>query len=207
VPFFRTEPNTPSYYYDFLSQANPNSEITYSSGVRESYVDILGALKVHKDVIEQKLNEGDFKIEVTKETTKDTLIAIAGLSAAVFDDKSWGYTKLDNSEFSKLYDVDKINDHIYKLFLLYHNNVLIGYCSTMKEGVNLICKTICIAPQFQGAGLGNALALKIHEEAERDGIEKIMYVLVRDGNQVHNYPTEDIEIFRRYAVFDYKITV
>jgi ribosomal protein S18 acetylase RimI-like enzyme len=207
VPFFRTEPNTPSYYYDFLSQANPNSEITYSSGVRESYVDILGALKVHKDVIEQKLNEGDFKIEVTKETTKDTLIAISGLSAAVFDDKSWGYTKLDNSEFSKLYDVDKINDHIYKLFLLYHNNVLVGYCSTMKEGVSLICKTICIAPQFQGTGLGNALALKIHEEAERDGIEKIMYVLVRDGNQVHNYPTEDIEIFRRYAVFDYKITV
>ena len=206
VPAFKTEPMTPLYYYDFLSQIGPESEITYSSGMRESYEDILELLKTHKDDIEQKLNTEGFKITVTKETTPETLHAIAGLSASVFDEKSWGYTKLEDAEFSKLYDISKINDHIYKLFLLYHNDVLVGYCSTMREGASLICKTICITPQFQGVGLGNALALKIHQEAEKDGMEKIMYVLVRDGNQVHNYPTEGIEVFRRYAVFDYKIT-
>jgi len=197
---------TPLYYYDFLLQVNPASEISYSSGIRESYTDILKVLKSHKDTIEQQLDKGGFKIRVGEEVEKDALLSITGLSAAVFDKKSWGYTKLDGNEFAKLYDVNKINDHIYKLFLLFHGDTLIGYCSTMREGANLICKTICIAPEFQGVGLGNALALKIHEEAESDDIEKIMYVLVRDGNQVHNYPTEDIEIFRRYAVFDYKIT-
>lgn len=206
IPFFKTEPMTPLYYYDFLSQVNPTSEITYSSGIRESYADILEILKEHKNSIEQKLENGGFKVEVNTEITRDSLLAIASLSAAVFDEKSWGYTKLDDVEFSKLYDLEKINEHTYKLFLLYHHDVLVGYCSTMREEMSLICKTICIVSEFQGVGLGNALALKIHEEAERDGIEKIMYVLVRDGNRVHNYPTEDVEIFRKYAAFDYKIT-
>jgi len=203
----KTEPMSPLYYYDFLAQIGPESETTYSSGMRESYEGILELLKTHKDDIEKNLNTGGFKITVTEETTLEILHAIAGLSASAFDEKSWGYTKLEDTEFSKLYDINKINDHIYKLFLLYHKDVLVGYCSTMREGLSLICKTICIIPQLQGVGLGNALALKIHEEAENDGMETILYVLVRDGNQVHNYPTEGIEVFRRYAVFDYKITV
>jgi len=207
IPHFKTEPMTPVYYHDFLSEVNPTSEITYSSGIRKSYADILELLQKHKKVITQKLREKNFKIKVTREITSDTLLPIAKLSAIVFDEKSWGYTELDKDEFSKLYDPHKINEHIYKLFLLYRNNALVGYCSTMKEGVNLICKTICIAPEFQGKGLGNALALTIHEEAERDGIEGIMYVLIKDGNQVHNYPTKDVEIFRKYSVFEYKLTI
>jgi len=206
VPFFKTEPMTPLYYYDFLSQVNPTSEITYSSGIRESYSDILALLRKHKDAIHEQLNKGNFKIDTTKEIEATTLLSIAKLSVVVFDEKSWGYTKLDTAEFSRLYDPSKINEHIYKLFLLYHNDVLVGYCSTMREGMSLLCKTICIASEFQGNGLGNALALSMHEEAERDGIEKIMYVLIKDGNQVHNYPTEDVETFRRYAVFEYELT-
>ena len=206
VPFFKTEPMTQLYYHDFLSQVNPTNEITYSSGIRDSYSDILELLKTHKETIAQKLSEKNFRIEVTKEISSDILLSISKLSAAVFDKKSWGYTGLDPSEFSSLYDPNKINEHIYKLFLLYHNNTLVGFCSTMKEGQNLVCKTICIAPELQGKGLGNALALSIHEEAQRDGIEKIMYVLVKDGNQVHNYPTEDVEVFRRYSVFEYELT-
>lgn len=207
VPPFKTEPVTPLYYYDFLSQADPTSEITYSSGIRESYTDILKLLQQHKKVIEKKLDENNFKIEVTEKIPPNTLLAIAKLSSVVFDNKSWGYTKLDNEEFLKLYNLKKVNKHIYKLFLLYHNNVIVGYCSTMREGRSLVCKTICITPELQGKGLGNALALRIHEEAERDGVEKIMYVLIKDGNQVHNYPHEDVEIFRRYSVFEYKLTI
>lgn len=206
VPFFKTEPMTPLYYHDFLSNVNPTNEITYSSGIRDSYSDILQLLKTHKETIAQKLNDGNFRIEVTKEISPEILLSIAKISAVVFAEKSWGYTGLDPAEFSSLYDPSKINEHIYKLFLLYHNDTLVGYCSTMKEEYSLVCKTICIAPELQGKGLGNAFALSIHEEADRDGIEKIMYVLVKDGNQVHNYPTEDTEVFRRYSVFEYELT-
>jgi len=207
VAFFKTEPMTPLYYHDFLSQVNPANEITYSSGIRDSYSDILDLLKKHKDTITEKLSEGNFKIKVTKDISLEILFSIAKISAVVFDKKSWGYTKLNNIEFSNLYDPSKINEHIYKLFLLYRNEMLVGYCSTMKEGQNLVCKTICIAPEFQGKGLGNALALSIHEEAESDGIKKIMYVLIKDGNQVHNYPTEDVEVFRKYSVFEYELII
>lgn len=205
VPFFKTEPMTPLYYYDFLSQVNPVSEITYSSGIRESYTDILKVLKNHKKNIQNQFDKYSFKIHVVEKVTTDVLLAIAQISAKVFNKRSWGYTKLDDNEFASLYDLSKLNEYIYKLFLLYHKKNIIGYCSTMKERRNLICKTICIAPAFQGVGLGSALALKIHEEAELNGIEKIMYVLVRDGNQVHNYSTKDVKMFRKYAVFDYKI--
>lgn len=207
VPFFKTEPMTPLYYYDFLSQVNPTNEVTYSSGIRDSYFDILKLLKKHKDTIAQKLSEENFRIEVTKEISTEILLSIAGLSAVVFDKKSWGYTPLDPAEFSSLYDLRKINEHIYKLVLLYRDEILVGYCSTMKDGQNLVCKTICIAPELQGKGLGNALALSIHEEAEVDGVEKIMYVLIKDGNQVHNYPAEDVNIFRKYAAFEYQLTI
>ena len=147
------------------------------------------------------------ELQSSKALLLDKPISIAKLSAVVFNERSWGYTNLDTAEFSNLYDLSKINEHIYKLFLLYQNDVLVGYCSTMKEGQNLVCKTICIAPEFQGKGLGNALALRVHEEAEIDGMEKIMYVLIKDGNQVHNYPMEDVRVFRRYSVFEYKLTL
>lgn len=205
MPFFRTEPMTPLYYHDFFSQVKPINEVTYSSGVRESYSDILGLLRKHKEGIKQKLDNGNFRIEVNQEISADVLLSISQISAEVFDEKSWGYTKLETDEFLKLYDPNKINEHIHKLFLLYQGEVLVGYCSTMKEGQSLICKTICILPELQGTGLGNALALKIHEEAERDKIEKIMYVLIKDGNQVHNYPTKDVKVFRRYSVFEYEL--
>lgn len=205
MPFFKTEPMTPLHYCDFLTKVKPVKEITYSSGVRESYADILDLLKKKEETVEKKLKDGNFRIEVTKEISLLTLLSISQLSASVFDEKSWGYTKLDAEEFSMLYDPGKINEHIYKLFLLYQGEVLIGYCSTMKECKNLVCKTICIDSEFQGIGLGSALALKIHKEADRDGIEKIMYVLVKDGNQVHNYPTNDVEVFRKYSVFEYEL--
>lgn len=206
-PYFKTEPMTPLYYYDFLTYVNPTNEVTYSSGIRDSYRTILELLKKQKNTILRTLSDGNFKIGVTKEISPEILFSIAKLSAVVFNERSWGYTNLDAAEFSNLYDLSKINEHIYKLFLLYQNDVLVGYCSTMKEGQDLVCKTICIAPEFQGKGLGNALALKVHEEAEIDGIEKIMYVLVKDGNQVHNYPMEDVRVFRKYSVFEYKLTV
>jgi len=205
--FFKTEPMTPLYYYDFLIQVNPTNEVTYSSGIRDSYLNILELLKKHKDTITQKLSDENYRIVVTKKISPEILLSIARLSAVVFNKKSWGYTELDPVEFANLYDPSKINEHIYKLFLLYQNDVLVGYCSTMKEGQNLVCKTICIAPEFQGKGLGNALALRVHEEAEIDGMEKIMYVLIKDGNQVHNYSMEDVRVFRRYSVFEYKLTI
>lgn len=204
--FFATEPMTPLYYYRYLSTLNSTKKVTYSSGVRDSYAGILSLLKSQKEFILQKLEQGNFRIDVENEISHKQLASIASLSASVFDQKSWGYTQLDASEFMNLYSPGKINEHIYKLFTLYQNDTLIGYCSTIRDGDTLICKTICITQEFQGKGLGNALALYVHEEAERDGITKVMYVLVKDGNQVHNYPTDDVRVFRRYAAFEYDIT-
>jgi len=202
--YFKTEPTTLPYYYDFLMQVSPTSEVTFSSGLRRSYTDVLKRLHTNEKDFE-KLSVHGFKITRQKNIQPAQLLAIAQLSQAAFDSKSWGYTGLDSDEFKNLYTVDKINAHIDHIYLLHKNNKIIGYCSAMREGNTLICKTICITPEFQGIGLGNMLALAIHEDAYNEGVTEIMYVLVRDGNQVYKYPTEDVEIFRRYSAFEYTL--
>jgi len=69
----------------------------------------------------------------------------------------------------------------------------------------LILKTICILPEYQGLGLGNALAYKIHLDAQKEGFKKVIYALIREDNKVKNFPKDDTLIFRRYAAFEFKI--
>lgn len=201
---FKTEPLTPLYYYDLLKAQNPIDEVTYSSGARTAFSDIVLQLGKKKEIME-KLAANGFKIVRHEKITLEQLMAIAGISKMTFL-QSWGYTELTKEDFLNLYDPKKINDNIHSVYFLYKGEKIVGFCSTMREGDILICKTICIIPTLQGIGLGKALAFIIHTEAERDGIKEIQYVLVRDGNQVHNFPTEDIIVFRQYAAFDFDIT-
>ena len=92
------------------------------------------------------------------------------------------------------------------LYLLYKGEDIIGFCSTYKEDeTTLILKTICILPQYQGKGLGNALAYKIHFDAKKDGFKKIIYALIREGNDIKKFPKEEAVVFRRYAAFEFSI--
>ena len=60
-------------------------------------------------------------------------------------------------------------------------------------------------PPYQGLGLGNALAYKIHFDAKNEGFKKIIYALIRDGNNIKNFPKEEAVIFRHYAAFEFQI--
>lgn len=202
-PFFKTEPQMPLYYYEFLSGKNPLIEISYSSGLRRSISGVMETLQAQLQNVEQQLTQSGFTITVEHHVRPEVLSALAQLSRACFADKSWGYTELTPAEFAALYDLQKLNEHLDHLFLLYYQNDIVGYCSTMKEGTTLIIKTICVLPSFQGQGLGNALALRVHEVAENEQCDAVVYALVRDGNQVHNFSTDDIEVFRTYAAFEF----
>lgn len=200
-PFFKSELSSMSYCYNFLNSNKPSLEVQYYSAYREKFDSVL---KVVQGGYE-KLTVSGFIIKEVKNITVEDLQAIAVLSKTVFSN-NWGYTELTEREFLQLYSSDKLDTHLNKLYLLYMDKNIIGYCSTVKEDDNtIICKTICVLPKYQGLGLGNALAYKVHLDAKKKGIKKIIYALIREGNQVKNFPKDDAIIFRRYAAFEFKI--
>lgn len=200
--FFKAEPFTDTYYYDFLTSNKPASEVLYYSASREPFKIVLRM--IDKTALE-KMESFGFSITETKNITLQELSTIANISKIVFG-SSWGYTELNEKEFMQLYSSEKLSAHLNSLYLLYKDNEIVGFCSTSSEDENtLICKTIAVLPQYQGMGLGNALAYQVHVDAEKAGFKKMIYALIREGNNIKNFPKEEAVIFRRYAAFEFNI--
>lgn len=199
--FFKSELFSESYYYDFLSSRKPSSEIMYHSGHREKFDAILQAGQPAFD----KLSLIGIDVQEVEPGSIEILSTIASISRNVFKN-SWGYVELNQKEFLRLYSSDKLTANTTRIYLLTKNDQIIGFCGAFKEDdKTLICKTIAILPEYQGMGLGNALAFKVHKDARERGVKKIIYALIRDGNNIKNFPKEDALVFRRYAAFEFQI--
>jgi ribosomal protein S18 acetylase RimI-like enzyme len=203
-PFFKAELFAEPYYYQRLVSINPAREMAYYSASRDRFEALLPILQAGEPIY-KKLGDAGFFIKEIKHVALKELQAIAALSRMVFHN-SWGYTELTENEFIALYSSDKLDEHLGGLYLLYKDDNIVGFCGTLKEDENtLICKTICVLPEYQGMGLGNALAYKIHVDAQEKGIKKIIYALIREGNNIKNFPQVDTVIFRRYTSFEFHI--
>ena len=201
-PWFKTEMLTEAYYYNLLQSQKPCVEIGYFSASREPY-DIVLKL-INPESLNKMVSYG-FSMKIAENITPSDLKTIANISRQVFKD-NWGYTELNEQEFTGLYSAHEINKNLNALYLLYKDYSIIGFCSTFKENEStLLLKTICVLPEYRGLGLGNALAYKIHEDAKRDGIKKIIYALMREGNSISNFPKEGTVTMRRYSAFEFKI--
>ena len=198
--YFKSEPLSEVYYYKLLSQMKPITEVSYYSASREKFDKVMEIIQTEFG----KLEVAGFNIKELKSVSYEQLLSVAEISRIVFNN-SWGYTDLNEKEFLQLYSLDKLKTHLNSLYLLYKDKQIIGYCGTSKEDKTLILKTICILPKYQGLGLGNALAYKIHLDAQKMGFKKIIYALIREGNKINNFPKDDVLIFRRYAAFEFKI--
>jgi len=203
-PFFKSELFAKPYYYRRLISNNPAREMAYYSASRDRFEALLPILQAGEPIY-KKLGDAGFIIKEIDHVAQKELQAIAALSRTVFHN-SWGYTELTENEFMALYSSDKVDEHFGGLYLLYKDDSIVGFCGTLKEdATTLICKTICILPEYQGMGLGNALAYKIHIDAQEKGIKKIIYALIREGNNIKNFPQVDTVIFRRYASFEFHL--
>ena len=135
----------------------------------------------------------------------EELGGIANISRTVFTE-SWSYIELNTREFLHLYSGERSTINLHALYLLYKESDIVGFCSVYKENdATLICKTIAVLPQYQGMGLGNALAYTVHDDAEKAGFKKMMYALIRAGNKIKNFPQDGAVVFRRYAAFEFKV--
>ena len=201
-PFFTGEPMTETYYYDLLAAKRPVTEVTYFSAYRTRYdmvLRLLGAASY------KRLSLSGFTIKEVTQAGPEELRTIVEISEETFR-ASWGYTGLTEKEFLRLYSAEKMGEHLSTLYLLYKGDKLIGFLGTAREDDStLICKTICIAPPYQGKGLGNALAYKVHLDAGKRGFTKVVYALIREGNAIQRFPKEQAVVFRKYAAFEFSL--
>jgi len=199
---FIAEPICELFYSSFLLSEKPSVKIEYYSAYREPF-DIVLDLIDYKAF--EKMSHLGFAINEIRNITPELFGTIANISRLVFY-QNWSYTELNEKEFIRLYSLNKISTHLSSLYTLYKGNEMIGFCSTVEEDKRtLILKTICILPKYQGYGLGNALAYKIHQNAKERGYTRIIYALMREGNNIKNFPKEKAVIFRHYVAFEFQI--
>jgi len=202
APRFVSEPVLIPTHYTFLNSLGPKEEVRYVSARRTSFDMVpmllgkasLAALPFLGCVLSEERNP-----------TPRIMRAIAELGRRTFSG-SWGYTELTESEFLSLYAPQRLAGHLSTLYLVHKGDELVGFCSTARMGEEtLVVKTICIAPEYQGKGLGNALAYRLHADARERKISCMIYALIREGNGVRRFPKDGIEIFRHYAAFTFDL--
>ncbi|MEK9176899.1 MAG: GNAT family N-acetyltransferase [Patescibacteria group bacterium] len=202
-PFFASELMSGPGVYAFLKEQSPAAEVRYYSAYRERFDAILKAGKEPY----ARMGDAGFSIVKTERPTVELLLTLLGISRAAFRE-NWGYVDLADKEFLSLYALDKLDARLGDLYLLRKEEAVIGFCATLRERDPrvVIAKTVAILPEYQGKGLGNALAYAVHADAQAANARRIIYALIREGNAIGRYPTEDAVIFRRYSAFEYALS-
>ncbi len=201
-PSFSAEPVSELFYHDFLVSKKPSVTVGYLSAYRTRFDTVLRLLGA---VSYGRLSAMGFTLREADTVSLDEMREVARISKEVFS-SNWGYTELTESEFLALYSPSKMGAHLRSLYLLHKGEDLVGYLSTAQEDTDtIVCKTVCILPEFQGRGLGAALAYRVHEDARKSGVKKIIYALIREGNALKKFPKEDTVVFREYAAFEFSI--
>lgn len=198
--YIPSEPITEIFYYDFLMGMNPREVINYQSAYRKRFKIITR----HTRASYQGLGEKGLRIVQIQTLEECTAFSLFVLTSKVFN-KNRGYISLNLTEFLKLYSSDKIAQYIGSVYAAYSGEQIVGFCTNLTFGNNLIMKTIAVDPEFQQMGIANALVYKIHADAVANGLETIYYVLIRKGNKIKYFPTDDIKILREYAAFEFSV--
>ena len=198
---FKGELPTSMSYHKYLSNLENKRIIKYSSGARKNFDLIIEDTKQSYKLFQNT----DLKIESLSEISEKTLKEIYKLAGEIFSNKSIAYEHFPVNYFLELYNKDKMKD-LFRMYIVRNGDKLVGFCSAFyeKEKV-IILKTLAIAPLFQKKGIGSALAHLLHSEAKESGINKIIYALVRDDNDIKFFPKDDVINIRIYSLFEINI--
>lgn len=198
-PFFPSEPVTDIQYFRWFSRLNPTDIIEYHSAFRKDLSPILNATKSSYQFA--VANGIELKNEAPDQHNIQELYKLA---VDVFSVNP-GYTPLSLQEFVTLYSSEKLDRSKSVLYTARHQGALIGFCLNLIWDNALIMKTIAVIPEYQQKGIGNALVHKVHIDAVSNGLEKVIYALIRKDNNVKHFTTEKVIIFREYAALQFEL--
>ena len=200
-PFFKGEYFSNEKDHQFMKIHNPKNILTYSSGYRTNFDNIM---KISKPYFVKHKNMG-LIIKHWKSIDRYMLTELFRIVEVIFG-SNWGYNKISKEYFFNLFSSkSNINPKMF-LHTIHMNQKLIGFCNYIENDVNtLTFKTIGILPEYQKMGIANAVVYKMHADAIDSKYNKIIYALVKDDNRVKNMPNPDVTLFRSYASYEFDI--
>jgi len=199
-PYFFSEFMSQEFYATFFQNQMPANTIEYHSAFRQK-IDVITELT--KPAYDALANT-DIVITQVENITEELMHEVFSISEDVFSTNP-GYVPINFNEFKQLYSSEKLNDKTAKVYVVTKRNKLIGYSINLVFGEQLIMKTICLLPQFQDKGIGNAMVYYVHKDARKNKVKQVIYALVRKDNKVKRFPTDDVEVMREYALYEFEL--
>jgi ribosomal protein S18 acetylase RimI-like enzyme len=200
MPFFPGEPVSCRYYYPWFMSKRPIGEVSYHSAYRNDYQFIMDhTRKAYEDAV----SEG-YHFEVKKILDLELLQQIYELSNRVFEENI-GFVGLSFDAFSALYSAEKMEQFIGSVYLVRHQDKIIGYSMNIVHKGTLIMKTIAVDESHRKRGIGNALTYLVHQYAKEKEIDTVVYALVNKDNLIKHFPQDGIVVFREYKAMYYSV--
>jgi GNAT superfamily N-acetyltransferase len=148
----------------------------------------------------RNLNTDDYNEELRR------LYSVARISFA----ENLLYTEIAEADFLALYrPLKKILQPEF-IWLAEHAGRCVGFCfcipdlAQAKRGDvvdTLIVKTLATLPDRSYAGLGLWLTRIAHQAAAANGYASVIHALMHPGSRIKHFGKEDMEIFRRYTLY------
>jgi hypothetical protein len=198
-PIFPGEWRNQDHYGPWMDRLQPTSTTFYRSASR---IDYQGVIAVSQPFVEGWEAQGFAlqPIDLHPANLKDLHTMVHAIFAG-----NWGYEGLTLDQFAG-WAGSISQSHGGKPWLFWvqmgAQKVGFAYLFLLNDGT-LIFKTLGLLPEYQAQKMGNAVAGKLHQLAQKAGVKKCIYALVQADNRVNRMPDPDITVFRKYHSYSF----
>lgn len=193
--YFPGEPVNPLWHVDAFDKAGFKVFNRYVSGISKNYQLFMKLLvrKPSKEYSHIIVRPFDIKDQLTDLKIYHTLMN------AIFPSQSLYCPVISWEErVYNIADSDPIFNPNYTYFLE-DNNHVIGFIVAYPYNRQLILKTIGLLPEYRGKHLSGLLLRRVHDQATQDGLEAVIYAMVRVGNSAYKMMRPGVKVYRKYV--------
>lgn len=197
LPPFILEPRNPDYWNSAFQQAGYKVVTRYISTIH--LIEQHATSDMNAYMQQQKM-----RLTSLAECDIDsTLAEIHALSCRAFAE-NFLYSDIALSEFKGLYI--PLLEHVDKewLLLLYTDDELAAYAFCLPDPTlqpaTLVFKTLAVAPQYHGQGIGRWLTQATYQRAAARGFKRMVHALMHEDNTSRQMSREG-KVFRHYCLY------
>ena len=195
---FPGEPVNPVWYMDAFRLAEFETYNRYVSAKVKHYQLVM---KLVRRKPPRKYTNLKIRAFDTKQHKRDFKI-YHELRNAIFPPESIYCPAISLEE--RIYNSPGKFDPNYAYFLT-DNDREIGFIMAYVYENQLVLKTIGLLPEYQGKKLSGLLLRPLHDHASKEGLDTVIYGMVRVGNTVYKSRRPGVKAFRKYVTMHKKL--
>ncbi len=209
-PSFVLEPSNSIEWPGYWQHAGFQPLATYSSGL----VTDLTQRDARMPRVEKRMHDNGITLRpLDVDDFEQELKRIFSVCLISFR-KNYLYTPLDEQEFVQQYSQVKSLVHPELTIIAEHADEPIGFLfaipniNEQQRGELLqtvIIKTVAVLPGSRYAGLGALMVDKVHQQAHKMGMKRIIHALMHDTNHSRNISGHYASTMRRYSLYSRRL--